>query len=196
MSTVLVRRIDPGRRGGVAVAGSRGPASAAGVRGGRESVSGTSTGCQTRPPYDSAVTAGGAGALDTLVYLYVGTDDVARDVAFYEQALGATFVWRFDAFGTDVAAVRLAAGGPLVVLAEHRPAPSCLPIWTVADLDAAMQRLSESGFAVVGETVGTPDGPVHVLRDPSGNELGLLRPDRPGALEAAYADPTHANAVR
>jgi hypothetical protein len=44
--------------------------------------------------------------------------------------------------------------------------------------------------------VGTPDGPVHVFRDPSGNEIGLLRPDRPGALEGAYRDPDNTNAVR
>jgi catechol 2,3-dioxygenase-like lactoylglutathione lyase family enzyme len=131
----------------------------------------------------------------TLAYLYVGSDDVARDVAFYEDALGASLVWRFDAFDTDVAAVRL-GDGPLVLLAEHRAAPSCLPIWSVADLEGETERLARSGFGSLGQTVGTPDGPVHVFRDPSGNELGLLRSDRPGALEAAYADPNHANAVR
>jgi predicted enzyme related to lactoylglutathione lyase len=134
-------------------------------------------------------------ALGELVYLYIGTDDVARDVGFYEAALGARLVWRFHVFATDVAAVRLGEG-PLVLLAEHRRAPSCLPIWSVADLGAASERLTGSGFEAHGETVGTPDGPVHVLRDPSGNELGLLRADRPGALEDAYADPTNTNAVR
>jgi catechol 2,3-dioxygenase-like lactoylglutathione lyase family enzyme len=129
-----------------------------------------------------------------LAYLYLGSDDVARDVDFYERALGASLVWRFNAFDTDVAAVRL-GHGPLVLLAEHRPAPSCLPIWTVDDLDAAGARLAGSGFEPDGVTVGTPDGPVHVFRDPSGNEVGLLRADRPGALETAYADPTNSNAV-
>ncbi len=136
------------------------------------------------------------GALGELAYLYVGTDDVERDRAFYLEALGAAPVWRFQAFATDVAAVRLASGGPLVLLAEHRPTPSCLPIWTVPDLDAAVAQLRASGFETHGETAGTPDGPVHVLRDPSGNEIGLLRQDRPGALEAAFADPDHENAVR
>jgi hypothetical protein len=49
---------------------------------------------------------------------------------------------------------------------------------------------------VHGMTAGTPDGPVHVLRDPGGNEIGLLQQDRPDALVAAYADPSHTNAVR
>jgi predicted enzyme related to lactoylglutathione lyase len=135
-------------------------------------------------------------ALGALVYLYVGTDDLERDRAFYLDALGAEPVWRFAAFATEVAAVRLTAEAPLVLLAEHRPAPSCLPIWSVRDLDEAVARLARSGFAVQGQTAGTPDGPVHVLRDPSGNEIGLLQQDRPNALEAAFADPDHANAVR
>lgn len=135
-------------------------------------------------------------ALRELVYLYVGVDDVDASIAFYREALGAEFVWRFDAFGTEVAAVRVTDEGPLVLLAAHRPAPSVLPIWTVADLNAAIERLASSSFEAVGETAGTPDGPVHVLRDPSGNEIGLLRPDRPGALEAAHADPDNTRAVR
>jgi len=134
------------------------------------------------------------GELGELAYLYVATDDVERDVSFYERALGAARVWRFRAFDTEVAAMRLGPA-PLVLLAEHRAAPSVLPIWTVADLDAAVARLAASGFESDGETVGTPDGPVHVLHDPSGNELGLLRADRPNALAGAYADPTNTNAV-
>jgi predicted enzyme related to lactoylglutathione lyase len=134
-------------------------------------------------------------AVGELLYLYVGSEDVERDIAFYETALGATLVWRFDAFDTEVAAMRLGTG-PLLLLAEHRSTPSVLPIWAVADLDAAIERLTGSGFESHGETVGTPDGPVHVLRDPSGNELGLLRPDRPDALTHAFADPANTNAVR
>jgi predicted enzyme related to lactoylglutathione lyase len=142
------------------------------------------------------VSDGAGPALGDLVYLYVGTDDVERDRAFYLEALGAEPVWRFAAFATEVAAIRLSSGGPLVLLAEHRPAPSCLPIWSVPDLDAAIERLRQSGFETQGESAGTPDGTVHVLRDPSGNEIGLLQQERPNALEAAFADPDHENAVR
>jgi predicted enzyme related to lactoylglutathione lyase len=129
-------------------------------------------------------------------YLYVGVDDIDRAIAFYEQALGAEFVWHFRRFGTDVAAVRVSATGPLVLLAAHRPAPSCLPIWTVADLDATVAHLAAAGFADRGETAGTPDGPVHVLRDLDGNELGLLQQDVPNALAPRYADPTNDAAIR
>jgi predicted enzyme related to lactoylglutathione lyase len=128
-------------------------------------------------------------------YLYVGVDDIARARDFYERALGAEFVWHFRRFGTEVAAVRVSDVGPLVLLAEHRPVPSCLPIWTVTDLDAAVARLAAAGFVDRGETADTPDGPVHVVRDPDGNELGLLRQDVPNALIARYADPDNEFAV-
>lgn len=128
-------------------------------------------------------------------YLYVGTTDVSASVDFYRDGLGADLVWRFHAFGTDVAAVRMADTGPLLLLAGHRPAPSCLPIWTVPDLEPVVERLRAEGFTS-GDAVGTPDGPIQVLTDPSGNEIGLLRADRPGALEQAYADPSNTNAVR
>jgi catechol 2,3-dioxygenase-like lactoylglutathione lyase family enzyme len=124
------------------------------------------------------MTEAAAATPGELAYLYMGTDDVDASLAFYTEALGAQLFWRFRAFATDVAAVRFGAGRPFVLL------------------DAAIAALARAGFADYGETVGTPDGPVHVVTDPSGNELGLLRPDRPGALESAYTDPTNRNAVR
>jgi predicted enzyme related to lactoylglutathione lyase len=129
------------------------------------------------------------------VYLYVGVDDMERALDFYERALAAEFVWHFRRFGTEVAAVRLSADGPLVLLAAHRPVPSCLPVWTVPDLDAAVAHLGAAGFAGAGETAGTPDGPVHVLRDPDGNQLGLLQQNVPDALVGRYADPANDAAV-
>lgn len=60
-------------------------------------------------------------------YLYVGVDDVHAAIDFYERAFGAEFVWHFRRFGTEVAAVRVSREGPQVLLAEHRPTPSCLP---------------------------------------------------------------------
>ena len=128
-------------------------------------------------------------------YLYIGVDELRVSIDFYERALGAEFLWHFQRFGTEVAAVRVSDDGPQLLLAEHRPTPSCLPIWAVPDLDALVERLTAAGFADRGVTDGTPDGPVHVLRDPDGNELGFLQQDRPHALEARYSDPTNDAAV-
>jgi catechol 2,3-dioxygenase-like lactoylglutathione lyase family enzyme len=134
-------------------------------------------------------------ALGPPAYLYVGVDDVRAAIDFYERALGAEFLWHFRRFGTEVAAVRVSATGPKVLLAEHRAAPSCIPIWTVADLDAVVAHLAAAGFADRGVSDGTPDGPVHVLRDLDGNELGFLQQDVPDALVAHYSDGTDEHAV-
>ena len=123
-------------------------------------------------------------------YLYVGVDDVRAAISFYEQALDAEFLWHFRRFGTEVAALRVSAEGPKVLLAEHRPTPSCIPIWTVPDLDAHVVHLTAAGFADRGVSDGTPDGPVHVLRDLDGNELAFLQQDVPDALARPATPPT------
>jgi hypothetical protein len=131
----------------------------------------------------------------TLAYLYVGSSDVGTDLVFYQDALGATVRWRFRAFGADVAAVDLGAGPP-VLLASHRPAPSVLPIWVVPDVRALVEALRGTGWDHHGVELEIPDGVVFVFRDPSGNELAALQIVRPGALDAAWADPTNPRAVR
>lgn len=130
-----------------------------------------------------------------LVYLYVGTGNTGRDVDFYREALGAQLEWRFQSFGADVAGLRL-GDGPLVILADHRPAGSVLPLFAVDDLDATVEAMEASGWEADGPTVEVPDGPCMVLRDPSGVELGLLHRVRPGAMPSSYADPGNESAVR
>ena len=117
-----------------------------------------------------------------LVYLYVGSTDVPADLAFYRDQLGAEVVWHHRAMGTEVAAVRL-GDGPLVLLADHRDPGTVLPIWTVKDLDKAAAALKASGWTGRATRVEVPDGPCLLLRDPSGNEIGLLHQVRPGVME-------------
>ena len=95
--------------------------------------------------------------LGTLAYLYVGTADFDRDCAHYANVLGAERVWAFNAFGARVAAFRL-CDGPLVLLADHRPAPSCLPVLAVADLDATIAALKARGWQSEGEAFEIPNG--------------------------------------
>ncbi|HEX5955546.1 MAG TPA: VOC family protein [Solirubrobacterales bacterium] len=117
-----------------------------------------------------------------LVYLYVGSSDVGRDLGFYRDQLGGELVWRSEGLGAEVAAVRL-GDGPLVLLADHRGAPSALPIWAVGDLDDELGKLRAAGWAAGARRVEVPDGPCAVLSDPSGNEIALLERVRPGVME-------------
>jgi catechol 2,3-dioxygenase-like lactoylglutathione lyase family enzyme len=124
-------------------------------------------------------------------FLYVGVGDTSEALAFYVDHLGARLRWRFQRFGADVAGVELGQG-PLVLLADHRPAGSILPIWTVDDLAALQARLESRGLVFAGPE-GTPEGDVLVVEVPGagdrpGHQLAFIQVERPDAMDRAYVD--------
>ena len=127
-------------------------------------------------------------------FLYIGSDDTEQDVAAWLTLPGAVLRWRFSAFGADVAAVDLGPA-PLILIADHRPAGSVLPIYAVADLDEASAALQAGGWTPSGP-MGTPEGPAVVMTDSLDTEIALVRVDRPGAMDDAYLDTTHPRARR
>jgi hypothetical protein len=130
-----------------------------------------------------------------LRYLYWGSADTERELAAWLRLPGATVRWRFRHFGADVAAVDLGSH-PVILIADHRPPGSVLPIYAVEDLDAACAELEGHGWTLAAGPLGTPEGPACVLRDNSGGGIALLRVDRPDAMDAAYADSDNSHAVR
>ena len=132
--------------------------------------------------------------LGTLKYLYVGSARFAEDLAYYRDTLGAALVWHFHKFGARVAALRVAEG-PLVLLADHRPAPGCMPVFAVADLDRTVAELRARGWTPTTGPFEIPDGPCYLFRDPSGNELAVFSDERPDHLVRAYADPDNPAAI-
>jgi catechol 2,3-dioxygenase-like lactoylglutathione lyase family enzyme len=134
--------------------------------------------------------------LRALRFLYVGTAAFEEDHRLYREALGAEEVWHFHAFGARVAAFRLSAEGPLWLLADHRPPGTCMPVYAVDDLEAAVAALRGKGWAPHAGPFGIPNGDCYTFRDASGNELALFEDQRPGAMEGAYAAEGNANAVR
>lgn len=96
-------------------------------------------------------------------------------------------MWRFNSGGAEVAAVRV-GNGPLVLLADHRDAPSTLQIWAVDDLEGALRELKAAGWTGHERRVEVPDGPCALLSDPSDNEIALLERTRPHVLENAWQD--------
>ncbi|HEV7535371.1 MAG TPA: hypothetical protein VGP90_07025 [Acidimicrobiia bacterium] len=126
-----------------------------------------------------------------LRYLYIGSSDVDADLPTWLRLPGARLRWRFRRFGADVAAVDLGAP-PVVLVADHRPAGSVLPIFAVADLDAAVTALVAAWTVAVGP-MGTPEGPACVVRNAGGAAIALLQLDRPDALDGAFtAENPHA----
>jgi hypothetical protein len=116
-----------------------------------------------------------------LTYLYVGSADVEADLELYKDQLGGKVVWRSKAFDTEVAAVELGEG-PLLLLADHEPAPGVILIWSVEDLDRAVAGLKNAGWRGRERRVEVPDGPCLLLTDASGNRIGLLQQTRPNVM--------------
>ncbi len=116
------------------------------------------------------------------MYLYLGSGDVGSDLGLWRDKLEGQVVWHHRSTGTEVAAVRV-GDGPLVLLADHRPPGTLIQIWEVDDLERAVAELEARGYQGPVTQVEVPDGPCALLRDASGNEIGLLHRTRPGAME-------------
>jgi catechol 2,3-dioxygenase-like lactoylglutathione lyase family enzyme len=121
-----------------------------------------------------------------LGYLYVGTADFERDLAYYTKVLGAEVLWNYHKFDAHVAGLRLGEG-PQYLLADHRPAPSCLPLFEVPDLKAATKALRARGWKPKGSSFEIPPGPCYVFDDPSGNPIGIFENARPGLVAQAFS---------
>ena len=132
--------------------------------------------------------------LGDLRFLYVGVADTDAALEVWQRTLGATLRWRFQAFAADVAAVEIGAG-PLVLLADHRPDGSVLPIYEVTSLESARAALLDSGATVVGP-LGTPEGDAIVVEMGDGVEIAMIEVIRPGAMDAAFADEANEHRVR
>lgn len=117
-----------------------------------------------------------------LRFLYMGSADMARDVAYYETRLGAEKVWDAEAFGARVAAFHVGEG-PLVLLASHRAPGTCIQIYEVKDLAATARKLEKRGWKREGEPFEVPNGPCILFHDLSGNPIAFLEDRRPGAME-------------
>src|SRR5437773_10193925 len=126
-----------------------------------------------------------AAPLGRLGYLYVGTADFKRDLEYYTQVLGATVLWNYNEFGANVAGLRLAEG-PQFLLADHRPAPSCLPLFEVKDLKATAKELRARGWKSNGRPVDIPPGPCYVFQAPSGTPIGLFESARLSLVARAF----------
>ncbi len=128
-----------------------------------------------------------AAPFGKLAYLYIGTGDLDRDLEYYTKILGGKLLWNYHEFGAKVASVRL-SDGPQYLLADHRHAPSVLPIFEVEDLKTTAKGLRSRGWKSEGRSFEIPPGPCLLFKDPSGNELAIFENVRPGLMEGSFGD--------
>ncbi len=152
------------------------------------------TGTASDAPSDITRLQSSATAIDTALpflnveYLYIGSADYERDVNFYLETLGAQEVWKYERFGSRITALSLCAG-PLILLADHRSAPSCQPVFRVSDLSATARELTQRGWKPLAGPFGTPNGEAYSFEDPSGNRFAIFEVDET-STDRAYYDPT------
>jgi hypothetical protein len=116
-----------------------------------------------------------------LDFIYTPSRDIAADVEQF-TAIGAELVFAIEAFGARVAMVRLAAGPPELVLADHLDGERPILVYRVAELGVAAAELHRRGFAVSAQ-FGIPHGPCCELTTPSGQRIAIYELTRPGAPE-------------
>lgn len=130
-----------------------------------------------------------------LEYLYVGCKEFDTDVRFYRDTIKAELLWAFSKSNRKVAAFKMAYG-PILLLTDHKKAPSIEPIFSVDNLEAAIKSLKEKGITKLEGPIDTVSGKAYSFIDLGGNQFSVLHGGNPEALEHAYADKTDKNAIR
>jgi hypothetical protein len=115
---------------------------------------------------------------ESLDFLYVPTDDVDEAARRYVEELEAELVWKVRGMGTVVACLRVAGGGPEILLSGHLEGSMPILIYRVADYSDAVGRLRDAGVAELHE-LEIPHGPCASFRAPGGQRFAVYELTRP-----------------
>ena len=118
----------------------------------------------------------------SLDYVYTPSSDVAADMRFFADVLGARIAFAVDAMGARVAKLELASGPPHLLLTDHLEGDRPVLVYRVDDLDGAVAALRRKGFRK-GRGVELPMGPARSFTTPGGHRIALYQPGRPGVAE-------------
>ena len=115
-------------------------------------------------------------------FLYMPSRDPASEARYFSEAIGGELVFTIEAFGARVAMVELSEGSPALLFADHLDGERPILVYRVADLDAAITELKESGCEV-SEPFGIPHGPCAEIEAPGGHRLAIYELTRPEVAE-------------
>jgi hypothetical protein len=121
-------------------------------------------------------------AFESLDYLYTPSRDVAADVRYFVDVLGARLVFAIDAMGTRVAMVELTDGPPHVVLNDHVEGDRPILVYRVASVRETIADLTTRGWTAE-HSLEIPQGPVTTFSTPGGQRLAVYELARPGVIE-------------
>ena len=115
---------------------------------------------------------------EQLDFIYMPSRDVAADVAYFTEVLGAKLTFAVEGMGTRVAMVELTEQPPRLLLAGHLEGERPVLVYRVADLERAMHELEARGWKR-GHTLEIPHGPICSFRTPDGHRLAIYQLARP-----------------
>jgi hypothetical protein len=115
---------------------------------------------------------------EQLDFIYMPSADVASDLRYFTDVLGARAIFAVEGMGTRVAMVELTDQPPRILLAGHLQGENPVLVYRVADLDRAMRDLTARGWQR-GHTLEIPHGPVCTFATPGGHRLAVYQLTRP-----------------
>jgi hypothetical protein len=121
-------------------------------------------------------------AIGRLDYLYTPSTDVAADMRYFVDVLGATFGFAIEDGGIRVAMVDF-GGPPAILLTDHLDGDRPIHLYAVDDLDA-MRTVLEGRSWREERAVELPPGPAITFRTPGGLRLAIYQPVRPFVVES------------
>jgi hypothetical protein len=119
---------------------------------------------------------------EQLDFLYMPSRDVAADVRYFTDVLGAQLTFAVEGMGTRVAMVQLTEEPPRLLLAGHLDGDRTVAVYRVADIERAADELEARGWER-GHMVEIPHGPVCSFTTPGGHRLAIYQLTRPEAGE-------------
>ena len=119
---------------------------------------------------------------EQLDYIYMPSRDVAADVTYFTEVLGARLVFAIDSMGTRVAMVELSTQPPQILLAGHLDGDRPILVYRVPNLDAATTDLRSRGWRE-DHSLEIPQGPVRAFEAPGGQRLAIYELTRPFVVD-------------
>lgn len=132
----------------------------------------------SRQPSEPAIPAATELPFEELDFIYTPSKDVAADVAYFVNLLGAHLVFAIEATNTRVAMVDLTGRPPRILFADHLAGERPVLVYRVPDLEKATAELVARGWERQ-QAFDIPQGPCCSFHTSGEHRLALYQLVRP-----------------
>jgi hypothetical protein len=115
---------------------------------------------------------------EQLDFLYVPSADVAGDMKYFTEVLGARLAFAVEGMGARVAMLELTEGPPYLLLADHLEGERPVFVYRVSDFPSTRKDVEARGWKRA-ETFEIPRGPCCSFETPGGHRVAVYQLTRP-----------------